>query len=97
MTIDEETKRMEAQRIAAGEVTVKEIAEKYDVAESTVRGWRKRYAGNEGDTIIVDNQSHNGTDEIHKLRKENKELNERVVFLEKVVEYFAAKNFKLSR
>ena len=97
MTIDGETKRMEVQRILAGEVTVQEVAEKHGVADSTVRGWRRRYTGSEDGTIITDDQSQNGTDEIHKLRKENKELNERVMFLEKVVEYFAAKNFKLTR
>ena len=84
MRIDAETRRREGQRLAAGEVTVEEIAKKYDRDKSTVRGWR-RDAENMAEELSVGT----GSNEVHKLRKENSQLKGQVQSLLKTVTQLA--------
>ncbi|MGG4344365.1 hypothetical protein [Paenibacillus lautus] len=84
MVVDAETRRREGQRLAAREVTVKEIAKKYNRKEGTVRGWRR-----DAESIEEELSVDAGGNELHKLRKENVRLKGQVQSLLKTVSQLA--------
>ena len=67
--------------------TLQQVSLDYDIPESTIRTWRRRYILNQDNQLVKEESDQE--QEIKRLRKENKALKEERDILKKVVSIFS--------
>jgi len=84
---DEEFKKMIVNLCETSkDKTMSDIAREYGITRSSITNWRKKYG-----TIVTSTGETTTNDEIIKLKKANKELEQEVEILKKVVAIFSKK------
>lgn len=72
-------------------ISVKTLAEKFDLHENTIYGWRKQYEKYGEDAFVGCGRQRPADAELRKLKKENEYLKMQVELLKKVAAYQAKK------
>ena len=70
-----------------GENSLRQTSLDYNVAESTIRGWIKKYS--EECQAATENSEYNAIEEIRRLNKKIKEQEKEIYFLKKAAAFFA--------
>ena len=84
---DEEFKKMIVNLCETNkDKTMSDIAREYGISRTNITNWRKKYG-----TIITSTGETTTNDEIIKLQKKNKELEQEVEILKKAVAIFSKK------
>ena len=84
---DEEFKKMIVNLCETNkEKTMSDIAREYGITRTSITQWRKKYG-----TIMTSNGEITTNDEIIKLQKKNRELEQEVEILKKAVAIFSRK------